>query len=200
MVPNARHHQEATLVATPRTTSSNMIGLAKRSRGSPVSSAFPSSADYTPLTEVRPDSTSSSSSYSPERPPLNQREQPFRFTYVDDELARLTELAMQLLAQQSNEQGTEKDIMRSILAAAQTQRSQVGYSNNADKAATGESFVEILNVSDMHDGIYLPQYHLQRKNGSTMLPLAAGLGFTRLVAGLLARGADPNIRDKGGCT
>ncbi|KAF2810640.1 uncharacterized protein BDZ99DRAFT_286391 [Mytilinidion resinicola] len=136
-----------------------------------------------------------------------------RFTYVDDELARLTELTMQVLAQQSNGTGSEKEIMRSILAAAQNQSSQGGYSSNVyqsgrqhrqaaptDKAATEESFLEILNVLDMHDGIYLPQYNLQLENGSTMLSLAAGLGFTRLVAGLLARGADPDIRDKGGYT
>ncbi|OCK79592.1 hypothetical protein K432DRAFT_405440 [Lepidopterella palustris CBS 459.81] len=65
---------------------------------------------------------------------------------------------------------------------------------------TEELLLKILDMIDMDENPCPPDFNVQLKNGSTMLSMACSLGYIRFVAGLLARGADPDTRDKGGFT
>ena len=58
--------------------------------------------------------------------------------------------------------------------------------------------LKCLDLIDLDDSPYQAQLNLQRVNGQGILHLSASLGFTRLVAGLLARGANPDLRDRNG--
>ena len=55
-----------------------------------------------------------------------------------------------------------------------------------------------LDLMDLDDSPFQAQLNSRRANGQSILHLGASLGFHRLVAGLLARGANPDLRDKNG--
>ena len=52
----------------------------------------------------------------------------------------------------------------------------------------------------MDESPHPPKFNLKRSNGATMLSMACSLGYTRFAAGLLARGANPDVRDNSGFT
>jgi hypothetical protein len=61
--------------------------------------------------------------------------------------------------------------------------------------------IKCLEYTDLDDSPYgVRLNHKSKDTGHTLLHLASSLGFDRLVAGLLARGADPDARDRGGFT
>ncbi|MCJ1357590.1 MAG: hypothetical protein MMC33_007586 [Icmadophila ericetorum] len=60
------------------------------------------------------------------------------------------------------------------------------------------ALLKCLELIDFDDSQFQAQYNLQRPNGQSVLHLSASLGFERLVAGLLARGANPDLRDRNG--
>ncbi|KAL9589926.1 MAG: hypothetical protein Q9203_001281 [Teloschistes exilis] len=63
------------------------------------------------------------------------------------------------------------------------------------------SILGVLDVIDQADSAVSPRYNLrQPSNRQTMLHLSASLGYHRLMAGLVARGASPNLRDRNGMT
>ncbi|KAG6160507.1 hypothetical protein E4U11_003961 [Claviceps purpurea] len=57
-----------------------------------------------------------------------------------------------------------------------------------------------LDLIDLDDSTHKTRLDLKRSTGHTMLHLACSLGYHRFVAALLARGANPDARDKGGFT
>ncbi|KAF2097131.1 hypothetical protein NA57DRAFT_57733 [Rhizodiscina lignyota] len=65
---------------------------------------------------------------------------------------------------------------------------------------TEDALLEVLNLIDLDDSPYAPNFDVKRRNGASMLSLASSLGYTRLVAGLVARGATVDTRDKSGFT
>lgn len=66
---------------------------------------------------------------------------------------------------------------------------------------TEDTLLQLLNVIDLDDSPYAANFDIRFRNtGNTMLALASGLGYTRLVAGLVARGATVDTRDKCGYT
>lgn len=62
------------------------------------------------------------------------------------------------------------------------------------------SMLRVLEHLDDAGRVRPPRFDLRRPSGLTLLHLAASLGLTRFVAGLLARGADPNLTDNNGHT
>ncbi|KAK4988719.1 SPT3 Dosage dependent suppressor of Ty-induced promoter mutations-like protein [Elasticomyces elasticus] len=64
-----------------------------------------------------------------------------------------------------------------------------------------ESFLlRILDAADMDDSSHAPQYDMRSDDGVSLLSMACSLALHRPVAALLARGANVDIRDKGGYT
>lgn len=60
------------------------------------------------------------------------------------------------------------------------------------------SILGLIDLVDQADSSVAPLYDIFQSNGQTMLHISASLGFRRLAAGLLARGANPNCRDRNG--
>ena len=62
-----------------------------------------------------------------------------------------------------------------------------------------ESLVlKCLDLIDQDESPFPARLNSKRRNGQGLLHLAASLGYTRLVAGLVARGANPDLRDRNG--
>ncbi|QDS76961.1 hypothetical protein FKW77_005367 [Venturia effusa] len=129
------------------------------------------------------------------------------FTYVDDSQQRLFELAIQLQCAAQMGPGVDHyGYAQNILA---THGSQHGFSagqgttfngNVLSRGNAEELLLAIINKVDLIDSPYAPNYDIQRENGASMISLASSLGFDKLVAGLLARGAHPDLIDNGGYT
>ncbi|KAL8898449.1 MAG: hypothetical protein Q9207_006690, partial [Kuettlingeria erythrocarpa] len=60
------------------------------------------------------------------------------------------------------------------------------------------SLLGVIDVVDQTDSVITPRFSARQPNGQTMLHIAASLGYHRLVAGLLARGVNPDLRDRNG--
>ena len=60
--------------------------------------------------------------------------------------------------------------------------------------------LKVLDLVDLDDSPHPVRLDLKNNAGHTMLHYACSLGFHRFVAALIARGANPNSRDKGGYT
>lgn len=60
--------------------------------------------------------------------------------------------------------------------------------------------LKVLDLIDLDDSPQTPRLNYRTASGQTMLHLACSLGFHRFVAALLARGASPLPRDRGGFT
>lgn len=62
------------------------------------------------------------------------------------------------------------------------------------------TMLRVLEHMDDARRVRLPNFDLRRPSGLSLLHLASSLGLTRFVAGLLARGASPNLTDNNGHT
>ncbi|KAK8199993.1 uncharacterized protein BKA78DRAFT_16080 [Phyllosticta capitalensis] len=131
------------------------------------------------------------------------------FTYIDDDESRIYELAVRILCQK--ETGSNKSDDLRHFARGIVRRFNSGWSGssggghmqqrgNLPTIETEEALLRVLNRIDMDDSPHVPQFNLKTKTGATMLTLASSLGYSRVVAGLLARGANPDARDVGGYT
>lgn len=60
------------------------------------------------------------------------------------------------------------------------------------------TMLSCLNLVDLDDSPYMANINAQGPGGQSMLHLSASLGYYRLAAGLLARGANPDLRDNNG--
>jgi hypothetical protein len=131
---------------------------------------------------------------------------PPMFTYVDDTRQQLFELAIQLqCAAQLGPRADHIQFAQTILSQAPGNTFSGGQGggfngNVLNSGNTEDLFLAIINRVDLIDSPYKPYYDHRREAGSTMLALACQLGYERLVAGLLARGADPDAADTGGFT
>ncbi|KAF2145961.1 uncharacterized protein K452DRAFT_294580 [Aplosporella prunicola CBS 121167] len=141
------------------------------------------------------------------------------FIYVDDEDQRICELALRILCQKQTGNSKTDDYrgfarqivnMASGWGAAMSgggggggmqQRSASGLNMvSLNAQSTEEMLLKCLDLVDLDDSPHAPKFNLRNKNGSTFLSLACSLGYSRVVAGLLARGANPDSRDRGGYT
>lgn len=62
------------------------------------------------------------------------------------------------------------------------------------------ALLKCLELIDLDDSPFQARLNSRRTNGQGMLHMSASLGYHRLVAGLLARGANPDLRDRNGMT
>jgi hypothetical protein len=147
-------------------------------------------------------------------PPI-PKQQAF-FKYVDDDEQQIIRTALSVLGHKmTGKMEDVRDLARRIVGdgpsswGASAGHSPSGGSSNQQvsgfNAATFGVDVEAtllrcLDLIDLDDSPNMPRLNLRRGSGQTMLHLACSLGLHRFVAGLLARGANPEPRDKGGYT
>lgn len=137
------------------------------------------------------------------------------FKYFDNDEAQLIKLALTILHHKTT--GEIEDagaIARKMVDLAQKERmqqnavplnpkGQLHPANSWDLQLTDAINVEatllrLLDMIDLDDSINQPRFNKRNSNGHTMLHLSASLGFHCLAAALLARGANPDLRDKNG--
>lgn len=140
-------------------------------------------------------------------------QQPVQFRYVDDNKQQLMELALAFLNHKyTGRDEHAEDVARNILnslASSNVGSGHVGATLPQESITNAEllgsmdleaSLMKCLDLVDLADSPFKAQLNAQRPNGQSMLHFSAALGYLRLVAGLLARGADPDLRDNGGFT
>ena len=148
-------------------------------------------------------------------PPI-PKQQAF-FKYVDDDEQQIIRTALSVLGHKMTGRMEDvRDLARRIVGdgssswGASTGHSPTGGAGGNSNvsgfnAATFGVDVEAtllrcLDLIDLDDSPHMPRLNLRRASGQTMLHLACSLGLHRFVAALLARGANPEPRDKGGFT
>ncbi len=139
--------------------------------------------------------------------PQQYHKQPM-FRYIDDDEQQILRTALSIMGHKMT--GTFQD-------AAEIARKIIGDNNSGNwpsSSAAGQAplnvlslngdfeaqLLKVLDLIDLDDSPHKPRFNLRRSTGQTMLHLACAMGLHRFVAGLLARGANPDIRDKGGYT
>ncbi|KAI0479045.1 hypothetical protein GGR56DRAFT_633170 [Xylariaceae sp. FL0804] len=144
-------------------------------------------------------------------------QQPQTFKYIDDDEERLMRTALAVLGNKlSGGMRDVADVARNIIFSDSANTNSMGSTNSGlgGQAPSGHSLslstgptesvetglLHILNLIDLDDSVNEARINLRRANGQTMLHLACSLGYSRMVAGLLSRGALVDVRDKGGFT
>lgn len=137
--------------------------------------------------------------------------QPPTFKYVDDNEDKLIRTALSVLGHKMSGQMVDvSDLARRILNDGNSGWSGGSSGPSAggpgfNQASTSNEHLEsqllkCLDLIDLDDSSHRTRLDLKRPTGHTMLHLACSLGYHRFVAALLARGANPDARDKGGFT
>lgn len=138
------------------------------------------------------------------------------FKYVDDDEQQLMRTALSVLGHKMTGKIEDvRDVARRIIGGGNGDSSSWGNSNgnggqgpvggnyngfSFNGASTESQLLKVLDLIDLDDSTHKARLNLQRRTGQTMLHLACSLGLHRFVAALLARGANPDARDKGGYT
>ncbi|POR30936.1 Protein MGA2 [Tolypocladium paradoxum] len=132
------------------------------------------------------------------------------FKYIDDNEDKLIRTALAVLGHKMSGQMVDvSDLARRILNNGNSTwsgGSSVGPSsggpgfNHACQEHLESQLLKCLDLIDLDDSTHKTRLDLRRPTGHTMLHLACSLGYHRFVAALLARGANPDARDKGGFT
>ena len=138
------------------------------------------------------------------------------FKYVDDDELQIIRTALAVLGHKmTGKMEDVRDLARRIVGDGPSSWGAPGHSPtegtggnqqvNGFNAATFGIDVEAtllrcLDLIDLDDSPHMPRLNLRRTSGQTMLHLACSLDLHRFVAALLARGANPEPRDKGGFT
>jgi hypothetical protein len=142
------------------------------------------------------------------------KNQPY-FKYVDDDEQQIIRTALSVLGHKMT--GKMEDVTqlaRRIVGDGNSSWGpSVGQSPNGGTGGSGfnvatlglgdgveKTLLRILDLIDLDDSTFVPRLNLRRASGQTMLHLACSLGFLHFAAALLARGANPEPRDKGGFT
>ncbi|KAK4698010.1 hypothetical protein P7C71_g146, partial [Lecanoromycetidae sp. Uapishka_2] len=136
------------------------------------------------------------------------------FRYVDDEEQQLKDHALALVNQKLNGNATSasesaQNIIKRFAPSSSSrsgsnqgsgqQRQASNYSSVLAGVANLEAeLLECLDFVDLDDSPYQASFNSQSNSGQSMLHLSASLGYYRLTAGLLARGAHPDLRDNNG--
>ncbi|KAJ5091695.1 hypothetical protein NUU61_006565 [Penicillium alfredii] len=146
--------------------------------------------------------------------PLMPKQQLF-FRYVDDRELQMYRLALNILGQKLGSQAdafhTAQQIMGSDPNAifnmqkdmqggssGGNQRQVPGLEAQGKLSDLDSKMLTYLEYIDLDDSPRPPRYNSRGSTGQTLLHFAASLGLTRFVAGLLARGANPDVQDNTG--
>lgn len=152
---------------------------------------------------------------------MHARRDPFYFTYNDDREQQIWEVfgrtvfekqfghvdAKQASAMMNQSNGMVygygNPAMQMNFSQMQQMQQRQAQTLAAARAAgnTEDALLQLLSMIDMDDSEYAADFDkCYRNTKMTMLAMASGLGYTRLVAGLVARGATVDLRDKSGYT
>ncbi|KAB8076842.1 hypothetical protein BDV29DRAFT_75073 [Aspergillus leporis] len=148
--------------------------------------------------------------------PLMPKQQQF-FRYVDDRELQMYRLALGILGQKLGSQAdafqTAQQIMGSDTksmfglqkdfqggSGGSHQRQVPGLESQGKFSDMDSKMLTYLEFVDLDDSPRPPKYNSRCATGQTLLHFAASLGLTRFVAGLLARGANPDVHDNTGNT
>ncbi|KAB5582634.1 ankyrin repeat protein [Coniochaeta sp. 2T2.1] len=150
---------------------------------------------------------------SPASQQFSTKQQPI-FKYMDDDEQQLMRTALTVLGHKMNGKVEDiSDIARRIIGDMSSNWGQSSSGVNGqhgggpqfnnyplDSTQVESQLLKVLELIDLDDSPHKPRLNLRRSTGQTMLHLACSLGMHRFVAGLLARNANPDVRDKGGYT
>lgn len=149
--------------------------------------------------------------------PLMPKQQTL-FRYTDDRELQMYRLALSILGQKM---GSQKDAFQTAqqimsnnpnaIFGMQNDISGGGSSGGHQRQVPGlesqgkfsdidAQMLTFLEFIDLDDSPRSPRYNARNSTGQSLLHLAASLGLTRFVAGLLARGANPEVQDNTGNT
>ncbi len=141
------------------------------------------------------------------------------FKYVDDDQAQLIKTALLVLGAKMSG-GTEDvgDLARRIIGEGASSWAASGRSHMHPPTGSNQhhnlpgfsaatfgvdvegTLLKCLDLIDLDDSPRVARLNLRNASRQTMLHMACSLGFDHFVAGLLARGANPEPRDRGGFT
>ncbi len=138
------------------------------------------------------------------------------FRYVDDDEQELMKHALALINRKWNGNATDAaNAARNVISQFGSNLSFTGglirgnnqhrYTGSFNAAMSGildleAALLSCLDIVDLDDSPYQARLNTRGVNGQSMLHLSASLGHYRLAAGLLARGANPDLRDNNGMT
>ena len=147
--------------------------------------------------------------------PLMPKQHQF-FRYVDDRELQMYRLALGILGQKLGSQAdafhTAQQIMgsdpKSIFSLQKDfqggsgghQRQVPGLESQGQLGDLDSRMLTYLEFVDLDDNPRPPKFNSRCATGQTLLHFASSLGLTRFVAGLLARGANPDVQDNTGNT
>lgn len=136
------------------------------------------------------------------------------FRYIDDEEQELMKQALALVNSKFYGNAADpSDSARRFISRLEENAPFMGSSNysssqqrqvhssNVTMSGTVDletTMLSCLNIVDLDDSPYHAAINAQGTGGQSMLHISASLGYYRLVAGLLARGANPDLRDNNG--
>ncbi|CAI7645313.1 unnamed protein product [Penicillium crustosum] len=146
--------------------------------------------------------------------PLMPKQQLF-FRYVDDRELQMYRLALNILGQKLGSQadafhtaqqimGSDPNAFFNMQADMQgnssggQQRQVPGLENQGKLGDLDSKMLTYLEFIDLDNSPRPPRYNSRNTTGQSLLHFAASLGLTRFVAGLLARGANPDVQDNTG--
>ena len=152
-----------------------------------------------------------------DRSSIQPLREPTLFNYIDHDEKEMIKQALQVVSQQfSGTSGPAYDFARKILssfgptstvfdsgssAPNQQHRKATTYRDEPFDLKDLESVVlKCLEIVDLDDNPNRVNLNFRGDCGRAMLHISASLGYYRLVAGLLARGAHPDVRDDNGMT
>lgn len=138
--------------------------------------------------------------------------QQIQFKYLDNDEQQLLKLALNIVGHKMTGRMEDAgDVARRIVGSgpntwaagppqASTQHRQASVVDASMLASLDleASLLACLDLIDLDDSPFPPRFNLRRPTGHSLLHYAASLGLHRFLAGLLARGANPDVRDKGG--
>lgn len=137
------------------------------------------------------------------------------FRYVDDRELQMYRLALNILGQKLGSQADAFQTARQIMgsdpnaffnmqadmqgnSSGGQQRQVPGLESQGSLSDLDSKMLTYLEFLDLDDSPRPARYNSRSTTGQSLLHFAASLGLTRFVAGLLARGANPDVQDNSG--
>ncbi|OAX81312.1 hypothetical protein ACJ72_04347 [Emergomyces africanus] len=137
--------------------------------------------------------------------------QPIFFRYVDDRELQMYRVALGILGQKLRNPADAFQTAQQIMGGGSSNMwnlqgsfqgsGQQGHRNSNSQANLNDldaKMLVYLEFMDLDDSPRSPRFNRRSPSGQTLLHYASSLGLTRFVAGLLARGANPNVQDNNG--
>ncbi|PGH17176.1 hypothetical protein AJ79_01314 [Helicocarpus griseus UAMH5409] len=136
--------------------------------------------------------------------------QPVFFRYVDDRELQMYRVALGILGQKLRNPADAFQTAQQIMGGASGnmwnlqgsfQGNGQGHGNSNSQANMTDldaKMLVYLEFMDLDDSPRSPRFNRRSPSGQTLLHYATSLGLTRFAAGLLARGANPDVQDNNG--